>query len=110
MGYLLVGIAIIAILYLLSKSSETKEQAQAGEAGSTERTGSGQLGGPTDDVVSIIDNLDDPVSVRRIYRSVFAFGDQDALIRYYQRKHSCGEVDAMRYAIADRQNDEERYR
>jgi hypothetical protein len=54
----------------------------------------------------------DTASIKRNYLNVFALLTSDrrtALIKYYEAKHGCGEIEAMNFAIIDRQNDEERY-
>jgi hypothetical protein len=55
---------------------------------------------------------DDATLTRRSFAKVFAFLPADrraAVIGYYQTKHHCSEIEAMKFAIIDRQNDEERY-
>jgi hypothetical protein len=65
-----------------------------------------------DDIVSITDDLSDPARVRRIFNNVFFDKrTRESMIAYYRKKHRLNnDVDAMRYAIKDRENDERRWR
>jgi len=103
MGYILVGMAVLFVIYLASRSSNKPELAELAESGFPAK--------PNDQIISIVDPLDDAASIRRTFRSVFISRDRHAaLISYYQAKHHCGEIEAMKFAIDDRNNDEERYR
>jgi hypothetical protein len=64
------------------------------------------------DIVSITDDLSNPVRVRQVFNSVFFDKRTRAsMIAHYKAKHHLtNDVDAMRYAIKDRENDGGRWR
>jgi hypothetical protein len=65
------------------------------------------------DIASIVEPLNDNAAIEKSFRAVFAImtsDRRDSIVRYYMRKHRCGTHEAMRHAIVDRQNDEERFR
>lgn len=49
--------------------------------------------------------------IERMFRNVFAYaaGKGEGVIEYYQKKHKCGRIEAMRRALEDRRRDEVRY-
>jgi hypothetical protein len=117
MEYVFVVIAIFGLIFLVSLIAsdirpEKRQTAKPDKVTSKERVESKDLKNPNDEIVSIVGPLDDAASVRRTYVSVFALLTSERrtnLIRYYEAKHRCGEIEAMKFAIMDRQNDEERY-
>lgn len=64
-----------------------------------------------DNVVSITDSLDQ--NPERIFRSVFAImpeSRREDLISHYRRQHNCDRIEAMKFAVKDQQDDNQRYR
>ena len=105
MGYILIVIAVLFLICLASRPSDKSETADS----PADRL----RANPNDQIISIVSPLDDATSIRRTFRNVFTFVGPDrhaALISYYRAKHHCGEIEAMKFAIIDRQNDEERFR
>ena len=66
-----------------------------------------------DDIVSMVEPPNDNAATEKSFRTVFAIMTSErrgSIARYYMCKHRCGLHEAMRHAIVDRQNDEERFR
>ncbi|MBR1070302.1 hypothetical protein [Bradyrhizobium liaoningense] len=113
MDYVLVVIAIFVLILLIAVSSEKRQQAQPDKVTSEQLSERRDSRISDDDIVSIINPLDDAETGRRTYADVFALltsERRNALIKYYEAKHRWDEIQAMKFAILDRQNDEERYR
>ena len=67
----------------------------------------------TKNATRFADMSDDDFAIEKSFRTVFAMmssARRDGIVQFYMRKHSCGMHEAMRFAIVDRQNDEERFR
>jgi hypothetical protein len=113
MEYIIVIVVVFILIAWLTNSHEEKAPTESGMVASAYPDQSGGLQKRDDDIVSIVEPLGDEASIRRSFRSVFAMLTDDrqaALISFYQQRRGVDELEAMKIAILDRQDDEDRYR